>query len=168
MKAVGKKLEDLALAERDEVLLDLYGRSAYNRYYYAAFLTVRDMIRKLDGEDKRIKHASISEILEGRIRKKLKSAIEKLERKGFLKKAEAARYRSSVHRATRSLSDVMKLAYDLRAVADYEPEVKVKMNSNVIYLEEYKLSRAQHWYDEANAYCLTLLAIWKEVTPGEF
>lgn len=168
MQAVGKKLEDLALAEGDQKLLDLYGRSAYNRYYYAAFLAVREMIRKIDGDDKRINHASVSEILEKRILKKLKLRIKSLSKKEFITQSEADRLKSSAQTATSSLSEMMKRAYDLRAIADYEPETKVEFSGSVIYLLDYKLSKAQRWFDEANAYCKKIIKLWDEVASGEF
>ena len=44
MQYVGSELERLALINTDPNSADLLGRSAFNRYYYAAFLITRETL----------------------------------------------------------------------------------------------------------------------------
>ena len=44
MQYVGSELERLALSDADPNNADLLGRSAFNRYYYAAFLITRETL----------------------------------------------------------------------------------------------------------------------------
>ena len=46
MKIVGEKLERWALEQKAVDEKDLFGRSAFNRYYYAVFLLTREMLGK--------------------------------------------------------------------------------------------------------------------------
>ena len=48
MIVVAERLSEIALAEPVEEYADSYGRSAFNRYYYATYLITRDMLRQLN------------------------------------------------------------------------------------------------------------------------
>ena len=48
---------------------DAYARSAFNRYYYGVFLTVRDMFRKMGLHWEEMRHASYPEALSGQLQK---------------------------------------------------------------------------------------------------
>lgn len=44
MKVVGEQLHDWALQKKAQPERDVFGRSAFNRFYYAAFLITREML----------------------------------------------------------------------------------------------------------------------------
>ena len=54
MKIVGHHLQQEAIRRTSDAEKDVFGRSSYNRYYYAAFLTARSLFVSLDpGWEKR-------------------------------------------------------------------------------------------------------------------
>lgn len=63
MKVVGDKLENFALGEKNILSKDLFGRSAFNRYYYAAFLVTREMLGELQNSWKATPHRQIPILL---------------------------------------------------------------------------------------------------------
>ena len=73
MDVVAHHLQTHALALSDPTERDLYGRSSYNRYYYAAFLSARQVLAGLRPEWGRIAHATYPELLTGEVVKVLKS-----------------------------------------------------------------------------------------------
>jgi hypothetical protein len=59
MIVVAKRLSEIALNEVSETDADAFGRSAFNRYYYASYLITRDMLRQLDPSWTRTGHSKI-------------------------------------------------------------------------------------------------------------
>lgn len=59
MQYVGSELERLALSDADPNNADLLGRSAFNRYYYAAFLITRETLGYMQPNWKGTQHANI-------------------------------------------------------------------------------------------------------------
>lgn len=74
MKIVGEKLSDWAVAEKDDGHVDLFGRSAFNRYYYSTFLITRELLRSLDPKWGTAAHKNIPEILRDSLKKKLSTS----------------------------------------------------------------------------------------------
>ena len=60
MKIVGEQLESWALDRKVETERDLFGRSAFNRYYYAVFLLTREMLGEFKASWKKTMHANTS------------------------------------------------------------------------------------------------------------
>ena len=58
--------------------------TAFNRYYYAAFLTTRDLLIQIDKGWSRTSHANIPELLEADLLKRVRASVKKLETKGLL------------------------------------------------------------------------------------
>jgi hypothetical protein len=48
MRIVGDHFAGTAAGKGDENEFDLFSRSAFNRYYYSAFLSVRSVLKTLD------------------------------------------------------------------------------------------------------------------------
>ena len=64
---VGARLHEIALETSTEGEADAFGRSAFNRYYYAAFLLAREMFREMYKGPESINHADIPAHLKGRV-----------------------------------------------------------------------------------------------------
>ena len=56
---------------------DLFGRSAYNRYYYATFLCVRNVLAKLDDSWAALPHKDYPALLKGTIKDKIRKCMKR-------------------------------------------------------------------------------------------
>jgi len=163
MQIVGDELERLALSEGDHSSSDLLGRSAFNRYYYAAFLITRETIGSMKSNWKGTAHAEIPNLLEKGLRKPARAAIKRQVQSGILDSGDESRLLSDLNSSGAELAQLLKQAYDARILADYEPEIKTTRSGRVIMLKSYKLSTAKEWPGRANTICARLLRIWKEI-----
>lgn len=162
MKIVGEKLESLANSEKDDGNRDLLGRSAYNRFYYATFLVTREMLVTLNPSWKTEAHANIPRLLSVTVTKEVKKVLKANARKGIISKVEEGNWTSSLTRACSELSDLLKLAYEIRVVADYAPENKILIENGVISLDGCKLPTANGWHSRASSCCKIIQKVWKD------
>lgn len=163
MQIVGNELERLALSNGDPKDSDLLGRSAFNRYYYASFLITRETLGFMQSNWKGTVHAEIPNLLEKGIRKPARVALEKQLRTGLIDKGEKSRILAELNSTGSELAQLLRLAYDARILADYEPEIRTTRQDNVISLKSYKLSAAKNWPTTAERLCGRLKRTWKEI-----
>lgn len=163
MKVVGKQLEKWAHTQSDFHKKNLFGRSAFNRYYYAAFLITREMLSNYKSEWKRTPHAEIPRLLETSFSKPVISQLNNYKRKGLMTDGEVSRLRTKLKTATSELASLLREAYDARVIADYEPETTITTKGNIISLKLYKLDSASSWADRANSYCKTIYSVRRDV-----
>lgn len=164
MRVVGDALVKMSLLEADANSADLFGRSAFNRYYYASYLIVRDLLSRLDKNWASQGHASIPDLLERAIPKKIKPILLRQERDGLITSGYAARKKSEMLRAVSDVSNVMRSAYDVRCIADYEPDKKITKDSGgVIFLNGSKISEAEDWVSTVDSRVKVMLRIFKEL-----
>jgi len=162
MKTVGEKLESWALAQKDPREQDVFGRSAFNRYYYAVFLLVREMLVEFEPERGKTQHASLPEYLKDTMRKRLKKKLEKSRKLGLITHGDESKLIEKYSESAANLSELLKLANDARKTADYEPEVYIAKSGNVISLGQHKLGSAKTWPGRASAYCKTIRSVWRD------
>lgn len=163
MKLVGEALSKLALEKHPIADRNLYGRSAFNRFYYAAFLITREMLAFLDPKWKSTPHKEIPNRLRDTIRQRLKKSVEHFHRQGIITVSEKSRLINRLNEATEELAEMLERAYDARVIADYKPEKLICIDSNkVISLQAHKLDSARSWPNRASAYCKTIISVWKE------
>lgn len=163
MQIVGNELERLALTYPDPAGCDLLGRSAFNRYYYAAFLITRNTLGSMQSNWKGTAHAEIPNLLKTGLRKPAKAALKNQVKLGLLDKGNESQLLTELNGAANELAELLKHAYDARILADYEPEIKTVREGNVITLKSHKLTTAKEWPDRANKLCARLLRVWKEI-----
>ncbi|AFV84414.1 hypothetical protein amad1_04450 [Alteromonas mediterranea DE1] len=163
MQYVGSELERLALIDTDPNNADLLGRSAFNRYYYAAFLITRETLGYMQPNWKGTPHANIPELLITKLKKPAKPALTKQRRSGLITPGEESRLLSGLSTTASELAQLLTQAYDARILADYEPEIKTTKDKNVICLKSHKLTTARQWPEQADRYCARLKRIWKEI-----
>lgn len=101
---------------------DLFGRSSFNRYYYAAYLQVRSMLGDLDKAWGTVQHASIPDLLVGQVRKKIRCRRRRAAKVGD---TEAVQICGRAMASASELAALMKEAYAVRVTADYFPDVTV-------------------------------------------
>ncbi len=163
MQYVGSELERLARINTDPNSADLLGRSAFNRYYYAAFLITRKTLGYMQPNWKGTAHAEIPNLLTTGLRKPAKAALKQQVKLGLLDKGDESRLLGDLNATGNELAQMLTLAYDARILADYEPEVKTTKNGDIIYLKNHKLTTARQWPNQAERHCVKLRRIWKEI-----
>jgi hypothetical protein len=163
MLIVGNELERLALSNGDPTDSDLLGRSAFNRYYYASFLITRETLGSMQSNWKGTVHAEIPNLLEKGLKKPAKAEIKKQLRIGLIDKGDESRLLSELNATGGELAQMLRLAYDARILADYEPEIKTTRHGNIISLKSHTLTTAKNWPATASRLCGRLKRIWKEI-----
>lgn len=161
MKLVGEKLESYALSEKDDVKKDLFGRSAFNRYYYAAFLITREMLGEFDSKWQHTPHKNIPDLLEKSVRKLVIKHLRLNEKKKLITKGELSASQTKLNIGCTELANLLRQAYDVRLVADYEPENVISTKNKVITLSSCKLTSANNWSNKASAHCKNIRSVWR-------
>ena len=160
MREVAISLEDRANELRNDAgRADLYGRSAFNRYYYASFYVARDMLAEFDPSWRSTTYASIPELLNGKVRSRIKK---------FQAQARKLGDSESIAICSRAISDVNELSqllregYAVRSTADYDPSVSITFskNSGQFSLASVPVSTARKWVDRANQLSSVVRRAW--------
>jgi hypothetical protein len=165
MKIVGDHLADVARKSKasDKIGFDLFGRSAYNRYYYAVFLHVRMVLRTMDSKWAAPRHKDVPTIFRGKVVKRVEEQIEKLEKSNLIEPDQAKRMFSLAATAADELSMLLDSAREVRKVADYEPEIPVTREGPVIKLGDCKLDTARNWKQRAETQGKTILYVYGQL-----
>ena len=145
------------MAQAEDDKKDLFGRSAFNRYYYAAFLSTRQMLGEFKTEWERTAHRNIPDLLRVTLKQKLKLAIDSR----ILSRPEGMRVRKEHNSSVNALAKLLEQAYEVRISADYEPEVRIQQTNKVISLGNHKLTSAEKWPGRAASYCKAIRDAWK-------
>lgn len=162
MQFVGDELQRLALVERDLQNFDLLGRSAFNRYYYATFLITRKTLGMMKSSWKGTAHAEIPNLLETALRKPVAHQLRNQLRIGIINEGDKSRSLTNINSAGSELAQLLRNAYHARILADYEPEILLTKERDIIMLESYKLTTAKEWPNKAETLCKRILKVWKE------
>lgn len=160
MKIVGEQLQDWAQEQKEDIKKDLFGRSAFNRYYYAAFLITRKMLEEIDPKWKKTPHKDIPRLLQNAVRKPVIIGLKQNARKGLIKIGESSALQMKLTTATGGLATLLTEAYSVRLIADYQPEDSIIIRNRVIMLSACTLTSASKWADRANAYCKDIRKVW--------
>ncbi|MFS6536888.1 hypothetical protein V6D52_06225 [Idiomarina loihiensis] len=164
MRNVGKHLgahaSSLGLAH-DE--FDSFARSAFNRHYYAIFLSVRSFAKTYYPEE-RVKHNNLPDKLRGKILKDLKKALKQAEELGVINSSDAKSKRSILTHSLSELANIVSETYRVRCIADYDPEVLVQLSGNSIILDRFRLAEFEYQLDECNKHTSIVFKISKELS----
>lgn len=163
MIVVAERLSQIAFDERIEENADAFGRSAFNRYYYAAYLITRDMLRQLDPSWARTQHGVIPEFLTKTVIRRIRRTAQQQLTRGVLSKSESALLRDNANRSTTDLSELLRDAYAVRCIADYQPERRILRNGNMIRLCDSSIEAARKWPQRAQIHAKTLIRIWRQL-----
>lgn len=163
MKIVGDRLSLIALDEKEDQNIDLFGRSAFNRYYYSAFLNVREMIVAIKPEWIESGHKGIPDVLEGQLKKLINRNLKEQVRLGAMRESEAQSLKASCYDSISHLSSMLKESYNIRVKADYFPEVKISKDRGRLKLADYTVGNAAHWPDRANQYKGVILDVCRKI-----
>jgi hypothetical protein len=163
MIVVANRLSQIAVDERIEIDADAFGRSAFNRYYYAAYLETRDMLGQLNPSWVRTPHSVIPGFLTETILNAIRRNAKRQLTLGALSKSESALLRDTANKSTAYLSDLLREAYAIRCVADYQPEQRILRDGNIIKLGDHSIQAARKWPQRASFHAKILIRIWRQL-----
>lgn len=141
---------------------DGFARTAFNRYYYSAYLEVRKGLRTLKPEwSQDLPHAQIPEILRGTIHKTFNDARNKALRRGD---AEIIKMCESARSAASDLAKLLDLGRQVRVTADYHPEIPIDFvpQPNFV-LNAISIDSARSWPHKAKAYVSPIVSTWRHL-----
>ena len=163
MKAVGDKLREWAINENDDHIVNMFGRSAVNRYYYATFISVVCELVIIDDDWKYINHKDIPAKLSNKLNRYIKNNIKRQYKSNSIDYEDKMKYINIINESISSLSSLMKEAYSLRVKADYDFDEKAIKNDGKIIFCKKSLSHMQSWHSRANKDLGRILKVCKKL-----
>lgn len=161
METVARHLQTEAMSRTVPIERDQFGRSAFNRYYYAAFLRVRAGLSGMRYEWRRLPHADMPLVLKGQIAQELKQGRQRAI------KAQDADLVSLCGRALSAAIDLAKLLEEgktTRVTADYSPEIAVDFTGGENFqLNTVAVNNARLWPGRAGAFIDSVSAAWRQL-----
>lgn len=140
---------------------DLFGRSSFNRYYYAVYLQVRSMLGDLNETWAAAQHAGIPDLLTGQVLatiKRLRTRAAKLGDNDAVQICERAA--ASAH----ELAALMRDAYAVRVTADYRPDIAVVADDRGRFrLNLVPVTTAHDWAARAREHGRRIKRAWSLV-----
>ena len=161
MIIVANTLSEIAL-RRNNLDADVFGRSAFNRYYYASYLVTRGMLGQLNQSWSRTSHKSIPELLTTTIARKIRTEV-KRQAGTLISMREAQQMRTDINQAISMLSAMLISAYKVRCIADYDPDERVTISRTNFILFRHSNHEASGWPRLADIHCKTILRIWRHL-----
>lgn len=140
---------------------DAFARSAYNRYYYGCFLSLRSTFAEMNPLWARIAHKSYPELLNGTISRTLKSERTRANRNGD---TELGQLIAAALRGIPELSKIMTEANAARIIADYEPSIAVDFTNGPRFsLNQVDIGHAHEWHRKIELLTASLRSAWKQI-----
>lgn len=160
MHKVGHHLQIEALKHKGDVR-DLFARSAYNRYYYDVFLSVREMLSCFDENWSGIPHKSYPKLLTGQITRKFKKEKTRAHR---VQDYHLVILLDTGIRAVSALASIIEKANAARITADYEPSERVNfLDSNRYSLKLINISEAHQWQESVRLWISQIQQAWDQI-----
>lgn len=139
---------------------DAYARSAFNRYYYSTFLELREMFIVLDEKWAKTPHGTYPGHLKGAMLRKLKKRASTLR---DVRDFDNAKIFESACHGIPELAKIMEKGYDLRVIADYQPEVEINFSNKTDFtLNDIAISEAKSWPDRARKLSKIIISAWRD------
>ena len=142
---------------------DAFGRTAFNRYYYAAFLSTRELLMQIERSWSRAPHGNIPDLLERDLVKRLRTTLKRLQTKGTVAEGRAKSLVSQAGAAAGDIASILRMAYKVRITADYEPEERVAFEPTTFRLATHTEAEAKQWILRIDRNKGIILNIAKEV-----
>lgn len=158
MHSVGHHLQKEAMSRGGD---DLFARSAFNRYYYNLFLSVKVVISDFDSSYSELGHKDYPNILSGTMVREFKKIGTRARKLGdFDLHADTQK---AVH-AAKELAAQMTEANAVRIVADYYPDTKINfIEPGIRYsLNNYSITKAHRWGETSNIHIKTINTVLQQ------
>lgn len=160
MQSVAHHLQVEAIRIAPAAEADSFARSAFNRYYYATFLCVRETLVEIDSKyESSLSHKEIPSMLRGMIQRRIKGIQKKASRLDDSRLVTECRQASSQNL---SFADVLSKAYAIRVVADYNPHTQVKFNPPRFELSGVSVNEAHDWAQLASVWSTAVLSVIRQ------
>lgn len=144
-KSVGDYLKRYGLEGAVDHHRESYCRSSLNRYYYDVFLQTRTLLREAgywkDGQG----HKDLPDMLTGKVKKALKNRLRNAKGIEGTLLAEGKRHLKTAASVLEKQGSLLKLAYETRVLADYEPEEVIKIFESDFKLSSVSGTDASRW-----------------------
>lgn len=158
MEIVARHLKDQALALGKTDDATLFGRSAFNRYYYSAFLLTKQHLLPVL-PDLPNRHAAIPEFLQGSVGRELSRRKAKARR---VSDHPSVQLTQNARLAAIELAELLKVGYSARVIADYHPEQPIDFYERGLKLNEVRLSEAEAWPHKARHLAVLVVSAFKQ------
>jgi hypothetical protein len=157
---VAHHLQQQAVQQRTNLVqADVFGRSAFNRYYYATFIRTRKLFASLNPAWKQLPHKDYPAVLRGQIRKHFKDAQRKAAKIGDNELVSACSKAASY---SSELADIFLTSNTIRVVADYDPDELIKFIDDARFsLRGVKITTAHEWLSKADSLCIFIEQTWR-------
>lgn len=142
---------------------DAFARSAFNRYYYAAFLSVREFLASIDSKWGSQNHSSLPDLLEKTLVERVRKQAKDLQKKELISESRQYALSKQAAQASTEIASILRIAYNVRVVADYKPEQLVSFNHADFELAQHTRAEAMNWKLRVDLAKGTLLRISKEL-----
>lgn len=146
MLIVANHLRDHACSLEAETDVDLFGRSAFNRFYYACYWEIRNNLPNIVDDWSRLRHKALPDCLEGSVKKETLRTLERLRRTHIISDSDYGRLRPRITRSIAEIAQLLRQGYSIRRIADYEPNQKTTRNGTALLLDGRKLSTFESSY----------------------
>jgi hypothetical protein len=101
--------------------------------------------------------------LEGAVINKIRKEAKNQEQAGLLSKTASSSLRNSAATAVTQLSQLLRSAYGVRIVADYDPGSQISRNGKILILVDHSTDEAKRWQGRATQATGTILNIWRRL-----
>lgn len=160
MEFVGQYLQGEAFARTEAGEKDVFARSSFNRYYYAAFLETRKMMTSLRPEWGKLAHKNIPEVLRASVQPEFKKANMRAQRTGDKDAIHAC---SMAILAAKNLADLLEQSYTIRVVADYKSETPIVFDASANFtLNAISITTARQWPSKAKGFSQSISSGWRQ------
>ena len=137
-----------------------FARSAFNRYYYATFLCVRNALAQIDPSyGHSLNHKQIPEMLCGSIHRRIKDIRKRASK---LDDADLVKNCDMASRENLAFAEVLRTAYAIRVVADYEPQISVSFEHSRFKLQSVSITDAHGWFEHASVWSSAVLDVIRQ------
>lgn len=159
MRIVAQHLEAQARKCQDPSEIDLFGRSAFNRYYYATFWIVRECLKTIDEAWAEPGHSQAPEILRGQVQRRIRKQLQT----NVLPPGETAKLRSRANNSISALASLLDEARLVRTRADYKPEATATMSEGTILMAGVTSGEAARWLKLADTHTANIIDVCRKL-----
>jgi hypothetical protein len=158
---VGTTLSDEAKRNSGDIA-DAYGRSAFNRYYYAAYLATRDLLIRFKPEWD-VSHAGAPDLVGSALPALVRKEAKRLQKLHAMSQADGQRVIRGVASAGAAIGELLRIAYKVRVISDYRPEEQVSFYKSTFHLDAHSEGEARSWLGTVEMHKGRILKFGKEL-----